>query len=299
MAAQNMPAAEIEITEDLVRSLLLDQHPDLADEPLALVANGWDNVIYRLGDELVVRLPRRQLGADLVEHEHRWLPELVARLPIPIAAPVRTGQPSADYPWTWSICPWFDGDVAADVTLADPVVEARRLGEFVAAFHTDAPADAPDNPFRGQPVAGLRPRISASIERLGASIDADAVVRRRDELCDVADWSRPPVWLHGDLHSANIVVREGAIVAVLDLGDITSGDPACDFAVAWMLFDEPERAVFRDAAGAMMPVDDPTWQRAQAWALHFALLYLLHSADSERFARMGTRLLSAVLETAR
>ncbi|MGE5210734.1 MAG: aminoglycoside phosphotransferase family protein [Acidobacteriota bacterium] len=294
MAAQDMPAAEVEITEDLVHSLLLEQHPDLAHEPLVLVANGWDNVIFRLGSELVVRLPRRQLGADLVEHEHRWLPQLAARLPIPIAAPVRTGTPSDDYPWAWSICPWFEGGVAADVTLTDAATQARRLGEFVAAFHTPAPDDAPDNPYRGQPMAYLRPRIAANLERLRTVVDADRVSRRADDLLDVDDWAGPPIWLHGDLHSANIVVRDGAIVAVLDLGDVTSGDPACDLAVAWMLFDDAEREIFRDAAGASLPVDDATWQRGQAWGLHFALLYLLHSADNERFARMGTRLLAAV-----
>lgn len=294
MAAQDMPAAEVEITEDLVRSLLLEQHPDLAHERLVLVANGWDNVIYRLGAELVVRLPRRQLGADLVGHEHRWLPDLAARLPIPIAAPVRAGRPSAEYPWAWSICPWFEGDVAADVALADPASEAQRLGAFVAAFHTEAPEDAPDNRFRGQPVAELRPRIEANVEQLGALIDGELVAERARALLDVPEWAGPPIWLHGDLHTANLVVRDGAIVAVLDLGDITSGDPACDLAVAWMLFDGPQRTVFRDAAGAGSPIDEATWQRGQAWALHFALLYLLHSADNERFARMGTRLLAAV-----
>jgi aminoglycoside phosphotransferase (APT) family kinase protein len=294
MAAQNMPAAEFEVTEELVRSLLREQHPDLADRPLTLVANGWDNVIYRLGTDLVVRMPRRRLGADLVRHEHRWLADLARRLPIPIAAPLRTGAPSSDYPWQWSICAWFDGAVAADVTLDDPVAEARRLGEFVAAFHTPAPPDAPENPFRGQPIADLRPRIDANIERLGASIDADLVAGRATELSEVAEWAGPPVWLHGDLHAANIVVRDGTIVAVLDLGDLTSGDPACDLAIAWMLFGEDERHVFRRAAGSHDPVDDETWQRGQAWALHFALLYLLHSADSARFARMGADLLAAV-----
>ena len=166
MAVQDQPAAEFQITEALVRSLLAEQHRDLADRRLTLVANGWDNVIYRLGDDLVVRLPRRQLGADLVANEHRLVPDLASRLPIPIAAPVRVGTPSDRYPWAWSICPWFEGDVAADTVLDDPATEALRLGEFVAAFHTEAPADAPDNPFRGQPMAYLRTRIGENIRRL-------------------------------------------------------------------------------------------------------------------------------------
>jgi aminoglycoside phosphotransferase (APT) family kinase protein len=290
-----VPAAEIDVTEDLVRGLLDDQCPDLADRPLTLVANGWDNVIFRLGDDLVARVPRRQLGADLVQHEHRWLPDLAQRLPIPIAAPLRTGAPSDAYPWAWSICPWFDGEVAADTELGDPPTEAQRLGDFVAAFHTPAPPEAPDNQFRGQPVAYLRPRIRDNIELLGSTIDAGSVAAQANHLLDVDDWGGPPLWLHGDLHTANLIVRNGEIVAVLDLGDITSGDPAVDLAVAWMLFGEDDRTTFRAAAGSVLAVDDATWQRGQAWALHFALLYLLHSADSERFARMGRSLLSAVV----
>lgn len=172
--------------------------------------------------------------------------------------------------------------------LGDPVVEAHRLGRFVAALHSPAPADAPINPFRGQPIGGLRPRVVANTELLAGSIDAGAVVARFGELVDVDDWSDDPVWLHGDLHSANVLVSDGTICAVIDFGDVTSGDPAVDLAIGWMLFDGESRSTFRAVAGA---VDDDTWSRAQAWALHFGLLYLLHSADNPRFARMGNRLL--------
>jgi len=287
-----MPAAEIDIDDGLVRRLLADQHRDLAALPLTLVANGWDNAIFRLGGDLAVRLPRRQLGADLVVHEQRWLPELASRLPLPVPVPLRVGLPSDDYPWSWTVVAWFDGDVAADVALADAMVEARRLGRFVDALHTPAPADAPLNPFRGQPIDELRPRVVNSIERLGESIDAAAVAARLDRLTDVADWHEAPVWLHGDLHSANVVVRDGMVRAVIDFGDITSGDPAVDLAIGWMLFDDAALDVFRASAGT---VDGATWSRAQAWALHFALLYLLHSADNLRFGRMGTQLLERVV----
>jgi aminoglycoside phosphotransferase (APT) family kinase protein len=292
VAAQNMPAAEIEVTEALVRRLLADQHPDLADQPLALVANGWDNVIFRLGSDLTVRLPRRQLAADLVVHEQEWLPELAGRLPIPIPAPVRVGVPDDRYPWRWSIVPWFDGDVAADVELVDPAREARRLGAFVAALHTAAPSDAPPNAVRGHPISEMRPRVAANVERLGAAIDPRAVLARFDECSSVEPWSGPPQWLHGDLHTANVLVSDGVISAVIDFGDITSGDPAVDLAIAWMLFEADARVEFRGSAGA---VDDATWDRARAWALHFAVMYLVHSADSERFERMGTGLLARVL----
>jgi aminoglycoside phosphotransferase (APT) family kinase protein len=292
VAVQNMPAAEIEITVDLVQALIAEQHPDLADLALSPVATGWDNAIFRLGPTLTVRVPRRQLGADLVEHEHRWLPGMAKHLPIPIAAPLRTGLPTNSFPWSWSICRWFDGEVAADVVLSDPIVDAQRLGAFVAALHQPAPANAPVNPLRGQPIAELRPRIVSNVELLGAHVDGPSVLASFERLAAVDEWPGEPLWLHGDLHAANMVVYEGSISAVLDFGDVTSGDPAVDLAFAWMLFDDEGRSVLRAAAGG---IDDATWSRAQAWALHFALLYILNSADNDRFARMGTSLLATVL----
>ncbi len=287
-----MPAADVDVTEELVRRLLVDQHPDLADLPLALVANGWDNVIFRLGSDLVVRMPRRRMAAGLVVNEQRWLPVLAARLPLAVPTPLRVGRPDDVYPWNWSICPWFDGSVAADVALADPRREASALGEFVAALHREAPVDAPLNEFRGQPVRDLRVRVIANLAGLGQRVDPVAVLARFDEVAAVDEWSGPPQWLHGDLHSANVLVADGAISAVIDFGDITSGDPAVDLAIGWMLFDGVDRDVFRRAAG---DVDDATWSRAIAWAVHFAVMYLLHSADSARFERMGWSLLSRVL----
>jgi aminoglycoside phosphotransferase (APT) family kinase protein len=292
MAAQDMPAAEVEVTPALVRSLLTDQHPDLAELPLELVANGWDNVVYRLGAELSVRLPRRRLAAALVEHEQRWLPDLAARLPLPIPAPVRVGKPGRGYPWRWSVCPFFAGELAADVVLADPAAEARRLGEFVAALHVPAPPDAPVNAFgRGQAVGALTPRVEENIQRLGLA-RSDAVRERWYELTSVPEWGGTPLWVHGDLHTANVLVGDGRLAAVLDFGDMTGGDPAVDLAIGWMLFGPHDRAVFRSATGGL---DDATWARAEAWALHFALLYLANSADNPRFARMGEALLAAVL----
>ena len=126
-------------------------------------------------------------------------------------------------------------------------------------------------------------------------VDVPAVSAEFDRLVDVDEWNGEAVWLHGDLHSANVIVEQGSVSAVVDWGDVTAGDPACDFAIAWMLFGEADRAVFRRAAGGRAVVDDATWQRANAWALHFAVMYLAHSADSERLERMGHSLLAAVL----
>jgi aminoglycoside phosphotransferase (APT) family kinase protein len=143
----NMPSAEVTIDEELVRRLLGEQHPDLGALDLALVANGWDNVLFRLGEHLCVRLPRRAAAAVLIEHEQRWLPSLAPTLPLPVPVPIRRGRPGAGYPWAWSVCRWLPGEIAAGRVVADQQREARRLGAFMAALHRTAPLDAPCNPF--------------------------------------------------------------------------------------------------------------------------------------------------------
>ena len=292
MAAHNMPAAEVVVTDRLVSALLLEQHPDLAGLPLTELANGWDNVIYRLGTDHTVRVPRRTAAATLVLNEQRWLPTLAARLPMAIPSPVRVGVPGQGYPWNWSVCRWFEGEVAADVELADPEREARRLGEFLAALHQPAPGDAPENPYRGHAVRLLAPRVEENLARVDLpAAEAQAVRDHWSTLERTPEWDAPPVWLHGDMHTANLLVGDGEISAVIDFGDITSGDPAVDLAIGWMLFDPADRETFRSTAGA---TDRALWTRAEAWALHFALVYAANSADNPRMGRIGRELLDAV-----
>jgi aminoglycoside phosphotransferase (APT) family kinase protein len=161
------PAAEVDIDEALVRSLLLEQHPDLADRELRTVTNGWDNVILRLGDDLAVRMPRRQAAAKLIEHEQRWLPEIAERVSTAVSAPVRIGRPGSGFPWNWTVARWIEGDRAADASHASLRRIATALAEFVRQLHTLAPTDAPFNPVRGIPLAV---RSDAVDERLASGL---------------------------------------------------------------------------------------------------------------------------------
>ncbi len=293
MAAQKMPAAEVDITPELVRKLLAEQHPDLAELQLVELANGWDNVIFRLGDELTVRLPRRGMAANLVEHEQAVLPGLAAVLPIPIPAPVRVGRSALGYPWSWSVNPWIPGTVAATTPISDPTHEAQRLGEFMAALHATAPAHAPANPYRGHFI-GTNTEVN-----VGRAVElewGDDMLARWRDLVDVEPWAHAPTWIHGDLHGANMLVDGGVISGVIDFGDVCAGDPATDLSIAWSMFDTDDRAVFRAAAGrGEHEVDDATWQRAEAWALHFAVIYTLHSADNPTMGAIGEKLRTVLL----
>lgn len=297
MPAGDMPAAEVDISTDLVRRLVARQFPDLDGLQVEPLASGWDNALFRLGDDLVVRMPRRRLGVPLIDHEQRWLPVIAPRLPLPIPAPVRCGVADDVFPWPWSICPYFPGTsvlalVAGGGSLTDPTAEAARLGAFVAALQKPAPSDAPDNPFRGVPLADRNDRLHGDLARLHGSIDADAVLGLWAESVAVPPWSRAPVWLHGDLHPGNVVTDGERITAVVDFGDITAGDPASDLAAGWYFFDPGARAAFRDAAG----VDDDTWRRARGWALCLGATIMANSADNPPYAQLGRRTVSAALE---
>lgn len=293
MDVNSTPTAEAAVSPELVRLLLTDQHPDLAGLDIEVAANGWDNVVCRLGDDYLVRLPRRAASAGLVVNEQRWLPGLAGRLPLPVPAPVRTGRPGRGYPWSWSVVPFLPGEVAGRTPPVDPGEAARTLGGFLAALHRPAPADAPVNPFRGIALAGRAAGVEAQLPHLDDPVERAAALRVWEDAVAVPAWDGPPMWLHGDLHPANILVDRGRISAVIDFGDITGGDPATDLAVAWMVLPAPQREEFRRVYGR---ADRDTWARARGWALALALVHLTHSADNPLMAGMGRRTLDAVLD---
>ena len=286
------PRAEVEITAALVRRLLGEQFPDLVSLELRALAPGWDNAIFRLGDSLVIRLPRRALGVPLIHHERRWLPGLAATLPLPIPVPVGHGHPSEEYPWDWNICRWVDGTSALESALDDQGAEAERLGRFLAALHQPATNDAPANLYRGVPLADRDDMTRDRIEQMAATIDVDAVGAAWDAALDAPHWNGPPLWCHGDVHPGNLVVDNGQLSGVIDFGDLTAGDPATDLSVAWMLFEPAIRSRFRTAAAT---TDNDTWHRARGWALSIALSLIANSADNERYEQLGRRTLAAVL----
>jgi aminoglycoside phosphotransferase (APT) family kinase protein len=282
--------ADIFVDEPLVRRLLVAQHPDLAARELRLITNGWDNDLYRLGSDLVVRLPRRKVAVPLIASEQRWLPSIAARVSVAVPTPVRIGVASEDFPWPWTITRWFDGTIASQTPFENHDDLAVDLARFVREMHTPAPLDAPANPFRGVP---LREREEVMRERLASGLvphpaEVDSAWRHS---LGARPWSGEPSWLHGDLHPANILTRDGHLAAVLDFGDLTSGDPASDLATAWLTFDAIGRARFR----AALDYDDDTWRRASGWALVLAGAFLAHSADSPAMLAIGMHAVKEVL----
>lgn len=284
----NRPAPEVEITEDLVRELLREQHPDLGELGLAVLDRGWDNTNLRLGDDLIVRLPHRRAAAPLLEYEQQWLSVLAPRLPLPIPVPVRTGVPTETYPWKWSIVPWVDGATAAESTLDEPTTEAARLGQFFHALHTPAPADAPPNPYRGVPLVDRRD----GFEKHAAMIPAAAALGLRQLFTEAIDIepATSAVWLHGDFHAKNVLVAHGRLASIIDWGDITSGDRATDLAAAFMLV--PDNL---DIVQAHAGASEQDWARAKGWAANFAAVYIAQGDDAPIMTLIGNRLVETLL----
>jgi aminoglycoside phosphotransferase (APT) family kinase protein len=293
MAIQPKPAADIRVEPALIRALLQEQHPDLAGRPLVELGEGWDNAVFRLGDDLAVRVPRRAVSATLIEHEQRWLPELSRRLPVPVPAPVRVGVPGCGYPWRWSIVPWLPGEPAHQVSIANAAF-GTSLAEFLVALHEPAVVDAPQNPWRGVPLAARTPSLHEYLDRAGGLVDRAAVLAEWQQTLSATAWSRPAVWIHGDLHPGNLLVHQGRLSAVIDFGDLTAGDPATDLSVAWMLPAESRRG-FRAAYGATILGDGDTWLRARAWALLLGLAHLAHSRGDDRMRVLGRATIAAAL----
>ena len=265
------PASEVEVDESLVRSLLVEQHPDLAELPMTHIEAGWDNTLWRLGGELLVRLPRRELAAPLLIHEQRWLPALGPRLPLSVPVPVRTGKPSDQYPWSWSVVPWLAGVPGLRTALTRPDDTAERLGRFLRALHQDAPSDAPHNPYRGVALERRAETFEERVGTLATEIDVEAIRRVWDRGLAADPWPGLPQWLHGDLHPGNLLVDDGTVTAVIDFGDLCAGDPATDLAGAWMFLPRSAMTVFESAYGG---VDDRLERRSLAWAVLFALMLL-------------------------
>src|SRR5205807_1749351 len=199
--------------------------------PLIEIGEGWDNKLFRLGDDLAVRLPRRATSAALIEQEHRWLPLLSGRLPLPVPVPLRVGHSGCGFPWSWSVVPWFSGHSALLAPPEDLAATAVALGRFLCALHQPAPADAPHNPWRGVPLTTRAATLRKHLHQLDDLVDGVAVLDLWERVLSTPSWSGPPLWIQGDLHPGNLLVSDGRLSAVLDFGDLAAGDPATDLSV--------------------------------------------------------------------
>ena len=294
-----MHADEFAIDSSLVRRLVDGQFPQWAELPIERVElAGTENVLYRLGDDLVVRLPRMSGSGPTLEKERRWLPRLGPHLPLAIPRPVAQGSPAQGYPFDWLVNTWLPGERATADRIADERVFTADLAGFISALQridtTEAPGPGEHNGFRGEAVARRDAATRAAIATLRDSIDGPAIAAVWDEACRASPWRGRPVWIHGDLDRQNMLVVDGRLSGVIDFGTLAVGDPACDVMVAWKVLSADTRKRFRQ----MLEIDDATWARSRGWAVSQAVIALEYYTDETHpvLVRESRRWLAAVTE---
>ena len=293
-----MHVDEVDIDAPLVRRLLDAQFPEWADLPIEpVLPRGTDNALYRLGDEMVARLPRTERTSTRLKKERRWLPRIAPLLPLAVPRPLAEGTPADDYPFAWSVYRWLNGENATPDRIADEKQLALDLAEFVAALQridpTPGPPPGEHNFFRGAPLASRDAATRAAIAALRTELDAPTVTAAWEDALRAPEWHSAPIWIHGDLDARNVLVKNSRLSAVVDFGGLGVGDPACDAMAAWKLFSAEARNVFRTA----LAIDEANCVRSKGWALSQALIALAYYTEETNAVLVGEsrRWLAAVL----
>jgi aminoglycoside phosphotransferase (APT) family kinase protein len=258
---------EVDTDEGLVRRLLAAQMPELADRPLAKVEPwGTDNAVWRVGDDLVVRLPRIGWATGQIDRDATWLPRLAPHLPVAVPEPVAIGQPAEGYPYRWAVHRWLPGTGAALDHIGDPVSFAHDLAEVVRSLQAVPTDGAPPARNRARPLPVYDEATRRAIDGAAHLIDATAATAVWEEALAATPHIGPPVWVQGDLEG-NCLVRHGRLCGIVDWGSACVGDPAVDVQVVWSpLFTDNSRRAFLDALG----VDDATVARSRGAAINQA-----------------------------
>lgn len=284
--------------EDAVRRMVTGAFPHWARLPLVPVASaGTDHLLWRLGADMVVRIPANRDAAGRVAEQAAWL-ERFRELPLEVPRVLGLGPPDAECPWHWSVLGWIEGEDAAHRPPTDWRDTAVRLGRFIAALREiDTAGGLPANranALRGAPLAELDAWMRPAIGMIADLYDTDALTAHWQQALDAPGWQGDPVWIHGDLHASNLLLRGGALLAVVDFGLMALGDPACDLAPAWTFLPAAERDVFR----AIACPDDAAWRRGKGWGLYAGVIALAHYRDRNPvLCRMARRAIEAVLDS--
>jgi aminoglycoside phosphotransferase (APT) family kinase protein len=255
-----------------VRQLIAAQFSEWKELPIRPVASsGWDNKTFHLGDFMLIRMPSASTYALQVEKEQKWLPKLAPMLPLPIPIPLAIGHPAYGYPWKWSVYQWLEGDTAASGYIADLCDFATSLGQFLLSLHNidtkDGPLAGLHSFYRGGSLTHYDSETRQAINVLRARIDVQAATEIWEKALSTT-WKNPPVWVHGDISAGNLLVKNGQLSGVIDFGQLAVGDPSCDLAIAWTLFNGKSREVFRQT----LSLDSETWARGRAWTLWKSLI---------------------------
>lgn len=267
-----MSKDQIIINERLVQNLLASQFPEWKGLPIKSVSHqGWDNRTFRLGEDILVRIPSSQEYISQVEKEQLWLPKLAPHLPYPIPVPIALGKPDNGYPWKWSIYKWLTGESALYALIDNLEIFATDLAHFIYTLHQvntlGGPVPGLDNFYRGGSLLNYDAETRKAISFLHGRIDQKAILDLWEKAISTK-YAGHPVWVHGDISPGNLLVSGGQLSAVIDFGQLAIGDPACDLMITWTLFYGKSRETFIQS----LPLEQDIWIRAKAWTLWKALI---------------------------
>ncbi len=295
MAKVRMHPNQVDTDRQLVDRLVRSQFPQWSDRSIVEVDSfGTDHDIYRLGDDLVARLPKIEWASPQAAKEAEWLPILGPHLPLDVPVQVAVGRPEHGYPFSWSICEWLPGQ-AASHGIDDLERAAVDLATFILSLRAVDTSGAPVRPVagRGGPLVEGDEFCRWSISQLGARIDGPRALRLWEEALEVSPWEGNEVWVHGDLLPGNLLLRDGRMTAVIDWGGLNVGDPACDLQPAWHVFTGTSRQTFRTALGG---VDEDSWLRGKGWVVRQTVSALAYYWDTNPgMVRQASRALREVL----
>jgi len=287
---------EVPVPDELVRRLVDEQLPAYAGLPLRrLPPIGTDHQLFRLGDDLLVRLPRIGWAADQARSDWTWLPRLAPHLPLEVPVPVGLGEPAHGYPFAWTVVPWIEGENPTADNV-DTTACAADLGGFVRALRGIDPMDGPlkTGTSRGVPLAACDDWVREWTAKAGDRIDQAAVLEVWEDALAAQVWTHDPAWLAGDVQPGNVIVRDARTVAVIDFGALGLGDPAVELMPCWSWFtDQASRSAYRDAVG----LDEHAWRRGRGWALVPSVSALTYyETTSPAHATGSAATIAAVLE---
>lgn len=272
----------LQINAELASRLIVSQFPEWQHLSIKAVAqSGWDNRTFHLGDEMVIRLPSKEDYAPQILKEFKWLPKLAEGVSIKITMPLALGLPCNDYPWHWSINQWIKGETASHDRVNDMNQFAIQLSQFLNEFQqidsTGGPIAGAHNFYRGGSLLAYDEEMSKAIPLIQDAKDKRIAEQLWKEAVSSV-WQGKPVWVHGDIAVGNLLVKHGALCAVIDFGQLAIGDPACDLAIAWNFFDSKSRDTFR----TRISLDRNTWVRALGWTFWKTLCWPVKGTNAEK-----------------
>ena len=273
------------IDVELAKSLISEQFPEYKNlEIKPIPKSGWDNRMFVLGDDMLIRMPSVECYQAQIKKEYKFLPKFKNFLSFAIPEPIKIGKPSENFPWNWSMYKYIEGENSSNGNIKDKIEFAKDLAKFLNEFQNISTEGGPEagehNFYRGGDLNVYDDEVHESIKLLKDKIDEDVIFEIWNKAIKTK-WDKKSVWVHGDISFGNLLVKDGKLCAIIDFGGIGIGDPACDLAIAWTDFDNEERKVFYDS---LENIDENTCRRGCAWALWKALILASGFCDGPKDA---------------